>query len=133
MVLFEAQHIYGVEDGDVCVRTGAIQPYEAHIMDSSAEVWRDITVQGVQKTDFGMFVDVIDDEGIMSEVPYLVTHYMGDSSIIVPADLVEFDHQQYATAELARKLQSVNYEEMAQFGLDALLKELTRRYPLKRS
>lgn len=133
MVLFEVQHIYGVEHGDVTARTGSIVSNVEQSAVTAQDVWRAINVQGIQKNDFGLFVDIVDEQGVTSNVPYLVSHYFGNSSIIVPADMLEADTRRYATLELTRKLQSVPSDEIAQFGLGSLLQELTRRYPQRQA
>lgn len=131
MILFEALSIYYVENGQVGLRSADITPANASQLTTIPEAKRPLLVQGIYAGDFAVFISLADSDGV-AEIPYLVTTEGSDTSTIVPSDIVELDTRTFGTYELARKLQSVDPTDIAQFGIEALISSLSKRYPPRR-
>lgn len=132
MVISETLSIYGVDrQGSVCLRGGNVVPADDEILVSADNALRPIYVEGLQPGDFSVFASVTDMEGA-NEVPYLVTHRDGSEGIIVPEVTISADVNSYATPELAKLLHTIPPSEIAQFGIESLIKQLQRRFPPKR-
>jgi len=85
--------------------------------------------RGLAENDFGLFVTVVNDEGVTRE-SFLMQNYMGDGrGLIVPSDDVLKSPGNFLSSELARKISVVHPEEIIQFGLGSLIKAVKRQYP----
>ncbi len=132
MILFEAQTIFSAENGHVEVREGRLLPLidEEQTFRRIDDAHQPVLVQGIRLGDFAVMMCLADRDNTFS-VPYLITAYDPEVSTMTPADIVSQDPGRYARPDLAHQLQLLSPEEIAEFGVESLMKEINLRYPFR--
>lgn len=83
---------------------------------------------GIRRHDLAIFGAALDHSGV-TKLDLLVNGYVGDTSLVISSELIEEDPLQIRP-DLAQKIKTLSFEEVAQLGLSKhVFDTIDRRYP----
>lgn len=125
---FETTRVFTVvpDTRDVDVRHGGeITPVD---LDQSGETYRRLfRATGLHRYDFAVFGATLCDDGA-DEHGLLVLSQAHGMGVLADADYLQ-SHPEHLTAELAKKLASVDRLWLEEFTIDPILEAIARRFP----
>ena len=122
---FETSSIYEVDPQDCSLvrRDGDIQSIGWRRDDHGLRF--PLQVDGLKRRDLAVFGHTLDETGVQ-ENGFIVV--MSDPGVVASEEFL-LDDPDYQTAELARKIATLHEWEVAQLGIDSLVRELLKRFP----
>lgn len=132
-MITEVNRVFYVERHDGAVNYRRPAETNPIVIDSllSVDALRNAhTARGIGSTDFGMFVDVMNDDGSNPDMEsFLVTQTLGhNSGIIVPSDDVLENPREHFTKELARKIAVMSDTDLDDLSLLPLGEYVGKNY-----
>ncbi len=128
MPYFETSRVFTIEPetSDISVRhNGDIQPVD---MDQPASMYRSMfRATGLHRYDFAVFGATFTDDAADEHGLLVLSHQQGMGTL-VDADYLEA-HPELITAELAKKLVSVDRLLLEEFTIEPILLEIGDRFP----
>lgn len=132
-VFFEPTNIYYVDPLDASVDSRRAR--DVTLTDDTLSIedylTRPFFVDGTHRHDLALFAGILDDNGVSYE-GFVVLNSNNRRSLVMAPDGRGGLPDEYITPELAKKIATVEPEEIAQFGLELVIQAARRKYPTMR-
>ncbi len=124
-MIFETNSIYAVDpqDNSLRLRAGSVRPINWQL--NNGELNLPLYIDDVKRHDLAVFGHSIDETGVREDGFLVVTSSPG----ILATEAFLLENPAYQTSELARKIATLDEQEVLQLGIDGLICVLSKQFP----